>query len=63
MEAGCAAWVLHQFVVQHMLIDLTDQKGISFLNGAMRLEIYLFMKELPKFSVGGPMIMKTWVSW
>lgn len=42
--------------------NLTNQKGILFLHGAVRLDIYLFMKGLPTFSVDGPMIIKTWVS-
>lgn len=62
MEAVCAARVLYQFVVQHMIIDLWQTKKFLFLCGAIRLDIYLFMKRLATFSMDGPTIIKTWPS-
>lgn len=64
MESVCAAWVLYQFVVQHLLIELWQtkkKKKTAFLHGAITLAIYLSMKGLLTFSMGGATIIKIWV--
>lgn len=46
----------------HANRSLINQKRFLFLQGAIGLDIYLFMKGLPTLTVDGPTIIKTWAS-
>lgn len=59
METVCWAGVVPVCCSTHVNRSLTNQKRIQFVNGARRLVICLFMKELTTSSVDGPTSIKT----